>query len=115
MIRAAGEHAMFVCGPVDTQTHAHSITLCNAIGSPLETKTIGMRAPKYAVMTQYHIAVAYARAVYVWQYKTPNSVGNAAEPQHQRSRSDRYVRFYMNEGYTHGYLRDWLKFVFESN
>eukprot|EP00611_Tribonema_gayanum_P003293 TRINITY_DN12557_c0_g2_i1.p1 TRINITY_DN12557_c0_g2~~TRINITY_DN12557_c0_g2_i1.p1 ORF type:complete len:1278 (+),score=471.21 TRINITY_DN12557_c0_g2_i1:111-3836(+) len=68
LLRAAGENALLVSGPVNA-AGAHAATLCNAIGSPLEVKHVAL-APRFAAMTTTHVVIADARVVYVWQYRT---------------------------------------------
>lgn len=45
------------------------LVLCNAVGCPLETKTIGIE-PKYVAMSSTHVLVASDDIVYYWQYRT---------------------------------------------
>jgi hypothetical protein len=44
------------------------LELCNSIGSPLDTKIIGID-PMYTTMTRTHIIVCNNDFVYVWQYR----------------------------------------------
>mmetsp|Transcript_7812 Transcript_7812/g.27429 ORF Transcript_7812/g.27429 Transcript_7812/m.27429 type:complete len:1008 (-) Transcript_7812:93-3116(-) len=55
-------------------THAEEpgqyiLILCNAIGSPMDSKYIEVQ-PTFVSMTPYHVVVASDSAVYVWQYRT---------------------------------------------
>lgn len=45
------------------------LILCNAIGSPVDSKYIPVE-PRFLVMTKYHVIAASADVVYVWQYRS---------------------------------------------
>jgi WD repeat-containing protein 35 len=45
------------------------LILCNAIGSPVDSKYIDVR-PDFVTMTPYHIVVASTDTLYIWQYRT---------------------------------------------
>jgi WD repeat-containing protein 35 len=45
------------------------IQLCNAIGCPVESKTISIE-PKYVAMNGTHVIVASDDVVYYWQYRS---------------------------------------------
>uniref|UniRef100_A0A7S0R8E2 Anaphase-promoting complex subunit 4 WD40 domain-containing protein n=1 Tax=Chlamydomonas leiostraca TaxID=1034604 RepID=A0A7S0R8E2_9CHLO len=45
------------------------LILCNAIGSPVDSKYIEVE-PKYLTITNYHVIAASDDAVYVWQFRT---------------------------------------------
>ena len=49
--------------------NVHILILCNAIGSPVDSKYIGME-PQYIAMTDTHIIAASSDLVCVWQYST---------------------------------------------
>mmetsp|Transcript_6986 Transcript_6986/g.14069 ORF Transcript_6986/g.14069 Transcript_6986/m.14069 type:complete len:1248 (+) Transcript_6986:71-3814(+) len=85
-IRAAGENALVVIGqgkeanmppPVGDEENVdvgpkpsqHILMLCNAIGSPVDTKYIDIK-PIFVEMTETHVVVSDYRSVYVWQYRT---------------------------------------------
>ena len=44
------------------------LILCNAIGTPLESKYIDME-PLYVTMTDTHVVAASKEAFYSWQFK----------------------------------------------
>ena len=69
-IAAAGENCVLVSGP-DPKTGLYAVQLCNAIGSPVDTKFTppGLK-PTRVAMTPFHVIVADDRIVYVWQYRT---------------------------------------------
>nr|CCA19609.1 hypothetical protein PANDA_002987 [Albugo laibachii Nc14] len=48
------------------------LTLCDTIGSPIETKQLVFE-PRFATMTSRHIVAASEDVIYVWQYRTPNA------------------------------------------
>eukprot|EP00002_Diphylleia_rotans_P007172 TRINITY_DN1668_c0_g1_i5.p1 TRINITY_DN1668_c0_g1~~TRINITY_DN1668_c0_g1_i5.p1 ORF type:complete len:840 (+),score=196.96 TRINITY_DN1668_c0_g1_i5:209-2728(+) len=68
-IRAAGENCVLVTKSDDT-TQQHILILCNAIGTPVDSKYIEIE-PQNIAMTQYHIIATSNEVVYVWQYRTP--------------------------------------------
>mmetsp|Transcript_8336 Transcript_8336/g.17822 ORF Transcript_8336/g.17822 Transcript_8336/m.17822 type:complete len:1276 (-) Transcript_8336:992-4819(-) len=45
------------------------LILCNAIGSPVDSKYIEVE-PKYLTITHYHVIAASDDVVYVWQFRT---------------------------------------------
>ncbi|KAL6750533.1 intraflagellar transport protein [Haematococcus lacustris] len=45
------------------------LILCNAIGSPVDSKYIEVE-PKFLTITNYHVVAASDEAVYVWQFRT---------------------------------------------
>ena len=47
----------------------YQLNLCNAIGSPLDSKLIEVE-PTYVAITPYHVVAASHSFVYVWQYRT---------------------------------------------
>jgi len=49
----------------DNQNH-YNLMLCNGIGSPVETKTIGIQ-PLFVKMTKSSIIVCSKHYVYIWQ------------------------------------------------
>ena len=48
------------------------LILCNAIGSPVDSKYIEVE-PKYLTITQQHVIAASDDVVYVWQFRTGSS------------------------------------------
>jgi len=70
-IRAAGENCVLI-SQSDDQSGQYILILCNAIGSPVDSKYIEI-SPLYITMTPYHIIVASADVVFVWQFRTPVS------------------------------------------
>ncbi len=68
-IRAAGENCVFATR-TDDQSGQYILILCNAIGSPVDSKYIDIE-PVHIAMTEYHVIVANNELVYVWQYRTP--------------------------------------------
>ena len=71
-VRAAGENCLLVTKASDGSSDKYILILCNAIGSPVDSKYIGVD-PKFVTMTQYHVVVASEEIAYVWQYRTPVS------------------------------------------
>eukprot|EP00516_Mucochytrium_quahogii_P007622 CAMPEP_0203752874 /NCGR_PEP_ID=MMETSP0098-20131031/6733_1 /ASSEMBLY_ACC=CAM_ASM_000208 /TAXON_ID=96639 /ORGANISM=" , Strain NY0313808BC1" /LENGTH=1294 /DNA_ID=CAMNT_0050643241 /DNA_START=364 /DNA_END=4245 /DNA_ORIENTATION=- len=83
-VRAAGENCVLASRADDkvllknkksggsTMVQQHSLVLCNAIGSPVDSKDISVN-PVYLAMTACHVIAANEHAVYVWQYRSPVS------------------------------------------
>jgi len=67
-IKASGLHCVLISGP-DPASGKYKVSLCNSIGSPIETKYISIR-PIHVTMTPLHVVIADGRVVYLWQYKT---------------------------------------------
>lgn len=51
------------------EENQYILILCNAIGSPVDSKYIPVE-PQFLVMTSYHVIAASADIVYVWQYRS---------------------------------------------
>lgn len=68
-IRAAGENCVFAT-KTDDGSGQFILILCNAIGSPVDSKYIDIE-PVFLAMSPYHVIVASTELVYVWQYRTP--------------------------------------------
>jgi len=52
--------------PTATQ---YILILCNAIGSPVDSKYVDVR-PDHVAMTPYHVVVSSTDTLYIWQYRT---------------------------------------------
>eukprot|EP00201_Polytomella_parva_P012196 CAMPEP_0175066548 /NCGR_PEP_ID=MMETSP0052_2-20121109/16571_1 /TAXON_ID=51329 ORGANISM="Polytomella parva, Strain SAG 63-3" /NCGR_SAMPLE_ID=MMETSP0052_2 /ASSEMBLY_ACC=CAM_ASM_000194 /LENGTH=442 /DNA_ID=CAMNT_0016333265 /DNA_START=239 /DNA_END=1564 /DNA_ORIENTATION=- len=50
-------------------THEHILILCNAIGSPVDSRYIDVE-PKYLAITNHHVIAASDETIYVWQFRT---------------------------------------------
>ncbi len=46
----------------------HILILCNAIGSPVDSKYMDVE-PKYLAITNYHVVAASDDVVYLWQFR----------------------------------------------
>ena len=66
MIRAAGERCVLVAHGDTPGTYA--LTLCDAIGSPVASKTTEVE-PRAAAMTSTHVVVASHSVVFLWRYR----------------------------------------------
>mmetsp|Transcript_25500 Transcript_25500/g.48224 ORF Transcript_25500/g.48224 Transcript_25500/m.48224 type:complete len:1215 (+) Transcript_25500:126-3770(+) len=69
-IRACGEYC--VLATKSEEADQYILILCNAIGSPVDSKYIEVE-PVHMTMTQYHVIVVSEELVYVWQFRTPVS------------------------------------------
>lgn len=68
-IQACGDYCVLIAKVEDTAVDEWTLVLCNAVGCPLETKTIGIE-PKYVAMSSTHVIIASDDVVYYWQYRT---------------------------------------------
>lgn len=97
------------------------VMLCNAAGSPVDTKHIDI-TPKLVALTDYHFVACSAEQVYVWQYRTLTAklTSVAAAGSSLRRREGREQAFHIDdleagvggaaaEGAAHGLERDMLK------
>jgi WD repeat-containing protein 35 len=69
-IRACKEYC--VLATKGEEPGQYILILCNAIGSPVDSKYIEVE-PVMMAMTQYHVIVCSEELVYIWQYRTPAS------------------------------------------
>lgn len=70
VLRMAAAHENCVVATHNTeQPHEYLLTLCDTIGSPVDSKIIPIE-PKYLIMTDFHVIAASDREVYTWQYRT---------------------------------------------
>mmetsp|Transcript_9052 Transcript_9052/g.14851 ORF Transcript_9052/g.14851 Transcript_9052/m.14851 type:complete len:1200 (+) Transcript_9052:114-3713(+) len=76
-IRASGENCVLATR-ADDNSGQFILILCNAIGSPVDSKYIDVE-PLYLAMTPYHIVAASEDVVYVWQYRTSVSKLTSAD------------------------------------
>ena len=67
-IRAGGDHCVFATN-ADDDSGQYVLILCNAIGSPVDSKYIDIQ-PLHLTMTPHHCIVSNGDIVYVWQYST---------------------------------------------
>jgi WD repeat-containing protein 35 len=64
-IEACGDYCVLITKLDDPTKEEWLIVLCNAVGCPLEQKTIGIE-PKYVAMSQTHVIIASDDVVYYW-------------------------------------------------
>jgi len=67
-IRASSDNCVLATR-ADDNSGQFVLILCNAIGSPLDSKYIDFE-PTFLCVTAYHVCAASADFVYVWQYRT---------------------------------------------
>lgn len=61
----------------------YTLVLCNAIGTPLDTKYTEM-GPQHVTMTTSHVIAASREAFYVWQFKNPKRLASMMEVSEKR-------------------------------
>ena len=64
----------------DDNTGQYIIILCNAIGSPVDSKYVDFE-PTTVAMTETHVVVTSEDIVHVWQYRSVTSKNDALDPQ----------------------------------
>ena len=64
---ASGEYCVLIA-KIEEVDDQWIIILCNAVGCPIESKTITIE-PKYVAMNKTHVIVASDEVVYFWQYR----------------------------------------------
>jgi len=67
-IRAHGDMCVLAT-KADDNSGQYILILCNAIGSPMDSKYIDVQ-PLFICMTEFHVIVASEEVIYVWQYRT---------------------------------------------
>ena len=73
------------------------LILCNAIGSPVDSKYISV-SPDFVAMTPFHIAVASSDTLYVWHYRTQVSRLTSADSNLLRRKEGRERIFHVEGG-----------------
>jgi len=71
-IRASTDNCVIVTkgdAPAENQPATHVLSLCNAIGCPLDSKYVDFE-PEFIFVTEHHVCAASADLVYLWQYRT---------------------------------------------
>jgi WD repeat-containing protein 35 len=101
-IRAAGEHCVFATR-TDDGSGQYILILCNAIGSPVDSKYIDVE-PVVVAMTPFHVVVCSHDVVYVWQYRTAvakltslQETSNFNEGSHLRRADGREQAFHIDQ------------------
>lgn len=64
-VEACGEYCVLITKLEDTEQDEWLIVLCNAVGCPLEQRTINIE-PRYVAMSQTHVIIADNDTVYYW-------------------------------------------------
>lgn len=69
-IEACGEYCVLI-SKIEKEDK-WTLVLCNAVGCPLESKTIGIE-PRHSAMSQTHIIISSEDTVYYWEYRKTTS------------------------------------------
>ena len=68
-VEACGDYCVLITKLEDTSKgNEWLIVLCNAVGCPLEQKTINIE-PKFVSMSETHVVITDSAVVYYWQYR----------------------------------------------
>ncbi|KAM7428718.1 WD repeat-containing protein 35 [Porites harrisoni] len=84
-ITASGDHCVLATR-ADDSSGQHVLVLCNAIGTPLDSKYIEIE-PLFVAMTRSHVIASSREAFYSWQYRSPKKL-TALELQTHSKRKD---------------------------
>lgn len=95
-IEACGDYCVLI-SKVEKVENRWSIVLCNAVGCPLESKTISVE-PKHVAMSQTHVIVASDDVVYYWEYRKNSGKGSVVSlEQQKRQKSGKENAFHIDE------------------
>mmetsp|Transcript_25379 Transcript_25379/g.58463 ORF Transcript_25379/g.58463 Transcript_25379/m.58463 type:complete len:1193 (+) Transcript_25379:116-3694(+) len=98
-IRAIGEYAVLATRTADTAPQ-FILILCNAIGSPVDSKHISIE-PTYLAMTKTHIIAASDEVVYIWHYSSKasklTSISTGTEGMVLKRKEGRETVFHIDE------------------
>lgn len=75
-IRAAGDHCVLATRAEEGRQFI--LVLCNAVGSPVDSKYTEVE-PLFLAMTSTHVVAASASAVFVWHYRLEDHKGGSVE------------------------------------
>ena len=92
-IKACGEYAVLVA-KVEEAKDQWILVLCNAVGCPIESKTISIE-PIHVAMNRTHIICASNEIVYYWQYRSSGSTGSVE--QQKKTKSGKENVFHIEE------------------
>lgn len=93
-IEANGDYCILITQNEKKEgSHEWLIVLCNAVGCPLEQKTITIE-PKYVTMSQTHIVIASDDTIYYWQYRQK---GQSLEQQKSKAKQGKENAFHIME------------------
>ena len=70
------------------------IVLCNAVGCPIDSKTITIE-PKHVAMSKTHVIIASDDVVYYWHYRQKNS--NVMALEGSRKKTGKENAFHIDE------------------
>jgi WD repeat-containing protein 35 len=94
-MRAAGDNC--VLAKADDTGNQYILILCNAIGSPVDSKYVEVE-PLHMAMTETHVVLASDDVIYVWQYRTMVSkLTSASEGTGLRRQSGRERIFHVDD------------------
>jgi WD repeat-containing protein 35 len=79
----------------------YTVTLCNAIGSPVDAKHVSVH-PDHVAMTPFHVAVASADTLYVWNFRTQVSRLTSVDSNSLRRKEGRERVFQLDPGAADG-------------
>ena len=102
-IAAAGQHCVLAT-KADDNSGQYVLILCNAIGTPTDSKYIDIE-PLYVHMTSTHIVAASHECVYVWHYK---SAGKQSADKSSKKRDEKI--FHIDDTSSGGKETDISKF-----
>jgi WD repeat-containing protein 35 len=93
-IVACGEYCLLVTR-VEEVAGQWQLLLCNAVGCPIDSKTVTIE-PKYVAMNKTHVIAACEDVVYYWQYRSQHSKLTTLE-QEKKKKSGKENAFHIEE------------------
>jgi WD repeat-containing protein 35 len=93
-IKAAGEYCVLV-SEIEESKDEYILILSNAVGCPVDSKTINIK-PRYVAMNTTHVIVCSDETVYYWQYRSQYSQSVSLESE-KKKRAGKESAFHIDE------------------
>jgi WD repeat-containing protein 35 len=93
-IKAAGEYCVLV-SEIEESKGEYILILSNAVGCPVDSKTINVK-PRYVAMNTTHVIVCSDETVYYWQYRSQYSQSVSLESE-KKKRAGKESAFHIEE------------------
>lgn len=94
-ITASGDHCVLATR-ADDSSGQHVLVLCNAIGTPLDSKYIEIE-PLFVAMTRSHVIASSREAFYSWQYRSPKKLTALELQTHSKRKDIRERMFHIDD------------------
>lgn len=94
-ITASGDHCVLATR-ADDSSGQHVLVLCNAIGTPLDSKYIEIE-PLFVAMSRSHVIASSREAFYSWQYRSPKKLTALELQTHTKKKDVREKMFHIDD------------------